>query len=68
MNAASGEGHRMTPIRLFAALVAAAFLAGCGLKGPPEQADDYPRTYPPGAVPHETLPPGIFVPPRYPDR
>lgn len=58
----------MTPIRHFAALAAVAFLAGCGLKGPPEQADDFPRTYPPGAVPHETLPRGIFLPPRYPDR
>ncbi|MBL8663910.1 MAG: lipoprotein [Candidatus Odyssella sp.] len=58
----------MTPIRLFAALAAAAFLAGCGVKGPPEQADNYPRTYPPGAVPHETAPPGLFLPPRYPSR
>ena len=58
----------MTPIRLFAALAAVALLAACGLKGPPEQADNYPRTYPPGAVPHDAPPPGLFLPPRYPDR
>mgnify|MGYP001175073125 CR=1 FL=1 len=58
----------MTPTRLLIALTAAALLAGCGLKGPPEQADNYPRTYPPGAVPHEVVPPGLFLPPRYPDR
>lgn len=60
------------PTRLLLALAAAALLAGCGVKGPPElpgdQADNFPRTYPPGAVPHETAPRGIFLPPRYPDR
>lgn len=56
------------PTRLLLALAAAALLAGCGVKGPPEQADNFPRTYPPDATPHEVTPPGIFVPPRYPDR
>jgi predicted small lipoprotein YifL len=61
----------MTPIRLIIVLAAAAVLAGCGVKGPPElagdKADMYPRTYPPGAVPSESAPPGIFVE-RYPER
>lgn len=61
-----------TPARIFVAIAAAALLSACGVKSPPELAsgksDDFPRTYPPGAVPHEAAPPGIFVPPRYPDR
>ena len=57
-----------TRARLLLAFAAAALVAGCGVKGPPEQADSFPRTYPPGAIPHETAPPGIFLPPRYPDR
>jgi hypothetical protein len=51
--------------RLVIVLTAAALLAGCGVKGPPElagdRADMYPRTYPPGAVPHDLVPPGIFI-------
>lgn len=52
-------------MRLVIVLAAAALLAGCGLKGPPElagdKADMYPRTYPDAAVPSEIVPPGIFV-------
>ena len=61
-----------SPLRLFIALAAAALLAGCGVKGAPElagdKADMFPRTYPPGAVPHAIVPPGLFLPPRYPER
>lgn len=61
----------MTPIRLFIVLAAAAFVAGCGVKGPPELAGDnadlYPRTYPAGAVPSEVQPPSIYVE-RYRER
>ena len=67
-----GEGPRMPktlPTRLLIALAAAALLAGCGVKGPPElasdQADMYPRVYPRGAVPPEAAPPSIYVQ-RYP--
>ncbi len=61
----------MTPIRLFAALAAAALLAGCGVKNVPEfageRADMYPRTYPGGAVPHDVTPRSIFLE-KYPER
>jgi predicted small lipoprotein YifL len=54
------------PLRFLLALTAAAFLAGCGVKGVPElpegrSADGFPRTYPQGAVPHETRQENIFV-------
>jgi len=61
-----------SPLRLVIAFTAATLLAGCGVKGPPElqgdRADNFPRTYPQGATPHDIVPPGLFVPPRYPDR
>jgi predicted small lipoprotein YifL len=62
----------MTLPRLLFALAAAALVAACGVKGPPElpgdKADMFPRTYPAGAVPHDIAPPGLYVPPRYPER
>jgi predicted small lipoprotein YifL len=55
---------KRTPSAL-AALVAAALLAGCGVKGdpelPPDKADGFPRTYPQGAVPTDERPENIFV-------
>ncbi len=61
----------MTPIRLFAAVAAAALLAGCGVKNVPEyageQPDFYPRTYPPGATPNEVVRRSIFLE-KYPER
>ena len=57
--------------RLVIVLAAAALLAGCGVKGPPElagdRADMYPRTYPTGAVPSDVVRPGIFIE-RYRER
>jgi predicted small lipoprotein YifL len=51
--------------RLLLALGVAAVVAGCGVKGPPElpegRADSFPRTYPQGAVPHDTRQENIFV-------
>jgi hypothetical protein len=61
----------MTP-RLLFALAAAALVAACGVKGAPElpgdRADNFPRTYPQGAVPNEVVLPGLFSPQRYPER
>jgi hypothetical protein len=58
---------KLVPASLFCA-VAAALLAGCGVKGDPQlpgdRADDFPRTYPQGAVPSEVRPDNIFVEPR----
>lgn len=70
MSARTGEGMRMG-MRLAFVAAAAALLAGCGVKGPPElagdKADMYPRTYPNAAVPSEIVPPGIFIE-RYRER
>ncbi len=53
------------PTSLFFILAATAFLAGCGVKGDPQlpadKADNFPRTYPQGAVPTEDRPENIFV-------
>jgi hypothetical protein len=54
------------PLRLLLALAAAAFVAGCGVKGVPELpegrgADGFPRIYPQGAVPHDTRQENIFT-------
>ena len=46
-------------------VLAAAPVAGCGVKGDPQRpedkADGFPRTYPQGAVPTDTRPENIFV-------
>lgn len=51
--------------RLLLALAAAAFVAGCGVKGVPElpegKADNFPRTYPQGAVPHDARQDNILI-------
>lgn len=54
------------PSRLLLALAAAALVAGCGVKGVPELqegrgADRFPRTYPQGAVPHDTRQENILI-------
>lgn len=57
--------NTLSTTRLLAALAAAALLAGCGVKGPPElpgdKADTYPTTYPAGAVPPDVPPTNIYI-------
>jgi predicted small lipoprotein YifL len=56
---------KLSPIRCLIALAAAAVLAGCGVKGPPElpgdTADTFPTTYPAGAVPPDVPPTNIYI-------
>lgn len=56
---------KLTTIRLFIALAAAALVAGCGVKGPPElpgdTADTFPGVYPAGAVPPDVPPVNIYI-------
>jgi hypothetical protein len=53
------------PTSLFFTLAAATFLAGCGVKGDPQlpadKADNFPRTYPQGAVPTDERQENIFI-------
>ena len=57
----------MTPLasRLILTAAAALLAAGCGVKGDPtlpdDKADNFPRTYPQGAVPSDDRPENIFV-------
>jgi len=56
---------KLQTTRLLLAGAAALLLAGCGVKGDPQlpgdKADNYPRTYPQGAVPPDQPPENIFV-------
>ena len=54
---------KLLPTRLLIALAAAALVAGCGVKGPPEleTGDAFPGVYPAGAVPPEVPPVNIFI-------
>lgn len=56
---------KLLPARLLFAFAAAGLLAGCGVKGDPQlpadKADNFPRTYPEGAVPTDARPENIFI-------
>ena len=56
-------------VRPLLGCAAAALLSGCGVKGEPhlpvDKADDFPRTYPQGAVPNEGRRENVLVDRRY---